>query len=232
MRQVTFREAICQVILQASFVAGKVTRMNRPGVPEPQSSDRGDVLDRIVQQWSHELPELDTQAMATIGRLQRAARYVDARVERELARFGLNLSEFNILAALRRSGAPYRLAPAELSRTLLLTSGGLTKRIDRLQAAGIVSRAPDPDDGRGVLVALTDSGHALFRDALSAHLENEDNTLAALDREERAQLAELLRRLLVSFGDGVHSRRDRAYRIERRIQEHRRDTSGPTSRLP
>lgn len=178
--------------------------------------ETADIVDRIVAQWAKERPDLDTRAMATIGRLQRVARYVDREVERELARFGLNLNEFNVLAALRRSGEPYQLSPAELSRTLLLTSGGMTKRIESLRRAGLVTRVPDPEDGRGLLVGLTEEGNATLGQALEAHVQNEERALAALDPDERDQLASLLRTLLISYGDDTHGHRDRTYRLERR----------------
>ncbi|MGH3428853.1 MAG: MarR family winged helix-turn-helix transcriptional regulator [Mycobacteriales bacterium] len=178
-----------------------------------------DIVDRIVEQWAGERPDLDTRAMATIGRVQRVARYLDREIERELARFGVNLNEFNVLAALRRSGAPYQLAPAELSRMLLLTSGGLTKRIDRLHHAGLVTRVPDPEDGRGLLVGLTERGNGLLTEAMTAHIQNENKALAALTPEESDQLAALLRTLLLSYGDGSQHHRDRNYRLERRRSE-------------
>jgi DNA-binding MarR family transcriptional regulator len=185
-----------------------------------------DIVDRIVEQWARERPELDTRAMATIGRLQRVARYLDREIERELARFGVNLNEFNVLAALRRAGAPYQLSPAELSRTLLLTSGGLTKRIDRLHRVGLVTRVPDPEDGRGLLVGLTEPGNRMLTEAMTAHIQNENKALAALTHEEGDQLAALLRTLLLSYGDGVQHHRDRNYRLERRRSESAR-ADGP-----
>lgn len=185
-------------------------------MPDPNARD---IVDRIVEQWAREQPTLDTRAIATIGRLQRVARYIDRQVERELARFGVNLNEFNVLAALRRSGAPYELAPAELSRTLLLTSGGLTKRVDRLHRAGLVKRTPDPEDGRGLLVSLTERGNETLNQAMTAHIRNEDKALAALTPEEGDQLAGLLRTLLLSYGDGAQHHRDRNYRLERRRSE-------------
>ena len=184
-----------------------------------EDTDSGDNVDRIVAQWARELPDLDTRPMATIGRLQRVTRFVDREVERELARYGLNLNEFNVLAALRRAGKPYVLSPAELSRTLLLTSGGLTKRIESLRRAGFVSRVPDPEDGRGLLVGLTTEGADVLSEAMSAHIQNEDRALAALTEEQRDQLTSLLRTLLLSYGDGTRGHRDRAYRLERRKTE-------------
>jgi DNA-binding MarR family transcriptional regulator len=177
----------------------------------------GDNLDRIVAQWAREMPELDTRSMATIGRILRVSRFLEREVDRELARFGLNQSEFNVLAALRRAGEPYQLAPAELSRTLMLSSGGLTKRVDRLQHAGLVHRSPDPEDGRGLLVGLTTAGNEMLIVSLTAHLQNEERALAPLSQEQQEQLAGLLRVLLLAYGDGNQNHRGRAYRRERRI---------------
>jgi DNA-binding MarR family transcriptional regulator len=179
-------------------------------------TEGADNLDRIVAQWAEEKPELDTRSMATVGRLLRTSRIVEREVERELARFGLNQSEFNVLAALRRSGEPYQLSPAELSSMLLLTSGGLTKRIDRLTQAGFVMRAPDPEDGRGLLVGLTTMGNEILEVSLEAHVRNEERALAALDLEQRNQLDALLRTLLLAYGDRGQDHVGRAFRRERR----------------
>jgi DNA-binding MarR family transcriptional regulator len=176
----------------------------------------GDNLDRIVAQWAEEKPELDTRSMATVGRLLRTSRIVEREVERELARFGLNQSEFNVLAALRRSGQPYQLSPAELSSMLLLSSGGLTKRVDRLHRAGFVMRAPDPEDGRGLLVGLTTVGNEILEVSLDAHIKNEERALAALDLDQRDALDKLLRTLLVAYGDRGQAHLGRAFRRERR----------------
>jgi DNA-binding MarR family transcriptional regulator len=161
-----------------------------------------DHIDRIVADWVRERPELDLLPVAVVGRILRASRYLERDVERELATFGLTISEFNALSALRRSGAPYRLSPKHLSSALLLSSGGLTKLLERLEGAGLVRRQPDPEDGRGLLVVLTQAGHALQEEAFAAHLENEEELLAALNAEERATLAAALRKLLASFEAG------------------------------
>jgi DNA-binding MarR family transcriptional regulator len=161
-----------------------------------------DHIDRILAEWERERPELDLLPIAVVGRILRAARYLDREVERELARFGLTISEFNALSALRRTGAPYRLSPKHLSSSLLLSSGGLTKLLERLEAPGLIVREPDPDDGRGVLVRLTDAGKALQEEAFAAHRENEAELLAALDENERADLGDLLRNLLATLEAG------------------------------
>src|SRR5712691_10825370 len=117
-----------------------------------------DHVDWIIEAWAQEMQGADTSAMAVVGRLLRASRHLEREIERQLALFDLNITEFNILAALRRAGAPYRLAPVDLSRSLLLTSGGLTKRVDRLELEGLIERSPDLGDRRSVLVGLTPAG--------------------------------------------------------------------------
>jgi DNA-binding MarR family transcriptional regulator len=169
-----------------------------------------DHVDWIVEAWAREMPGVDTTPMALVGRLLRASRHLQRDIERRLAAFGLNITEFNVLAALRRTGSPYRMAPVELSRSLLLSSGGLTKRIDRLELHGFIERSPDPDDRRSVLVGLTPAGRELIEEAVSAHLRNEAVLIAPLSPEQRDALTGVLRTLLVSLEDGPQLRRRRA----------------------
>jgi DNA-binding MarR family transcriptional regulator len=163
----------------------------------------GDHIDRIVSDWDRERPELDVRPVAVVGRILRAARYLEREIERELASFGLGLTEFNALSALRRAGRPHSLSPKQLGTALLLSSGGLTKLLERLEAEGLVSREPDPHDGRGVVVRLTDAGRRLQDEAFEAHLTNEEELLAPLDDEERAAVGDALRGLLTAFEAGA-----------------------------
>src|SRR4030095_15414161 len=117
-----------------------------------------DDVDRIVAQWAQERPDLGTEAMAVFGRIYRIARNVGDRQEHVYAQFGINRGEFDVLATLRRSGEPYQLSPKALCAHMMLTSGGMTGRLDRLQRAGLVSRTPDPDDRRALVITLTDRG--------------------------------------------------------------------------
>jgi DNA-binding MarR family transcriptional regulator len=158
-----------------------------------------DHVDRIVHEWANEYPGLDTEAMAVIGRILRIARYLERDVELELDRFGLSISEFNALSALRRRGAPHALSPTELSRGLMLSSGGLSKLVERLEARGLVVRTPDATDGRGVAVALTTAGRELQEAAIEAHVANENELLGPLDPDAREELTRILRTLLVAF---------------------------------
>jgi DNA-binding MarR family transcriptional regulator len=171
-----------------------------------------DHVDRIIEAWAREMPGVDTSPMAVVGRLLRASRHLQRGIERQLAVFGLNMTEFNILAALRRTGTPYRIAPADLSRSLLLTSGGLTKRIDRLEVEGLIERSPALDDRRSVLVGLTPAGLAVIDEAVAVHLRTEAQLIESLSLEDRDALTSVLRTLLASFEDGYQSSRRRVPR--------------------
>ncbi|MGA7357006.1 MAG: MarR family transcriptional regulator [Candidatus Cybelea sp.] len=160
-----------------------------------------DRIDRILAQWNRERPDLDTRAMGLVGRIQRTAAALRPRLDDTHGRSGLAGESFDVLASLRRSGRPYQLSPTQLYREMMLTSGAMTNRIDRLEEAGLVSRRPDPQDRRGTLVRLTAKGKALIDAATSEHVANEERLLAGLSTREQLQLGELLRKLLLSLGD-------------------------------
>jgi DNA-binding MarR family transcriptional regulator len=160
-----------------------------------------DRIDRILAQWQHERPDLDTAAMGLIGRIQRAAAALRPLLDEAHARAGLQGESFDVLASLRRSGRPYQLSPTHLYREMMLTSGAMTNRIDRLEEAGLVSRQPDPRDRRGTLVRLSAKGKALIDTAATQHVVNENRLLAGLRAREQSQLTELLKKLLISLGD-------------------------------
>ncbi|MCB2175043.1 MAG: MarR family transcriptional regulator [Actinomycetales bacterium] len=160
-----------------------------------------DHVGRILAQWHRERPDLDVSPMGVIGRLHRLARVLDAELAPVFAAEGLRDGDFDVLAALRRSGAPYELSPGELVRTTMVTSGATSKRLDRLEAAGLVARRPDPDDARGRRVRLTDGGVATVDRLVAAHVGNEHRLLAGLDADDRAALAVLLERWGRALGD-------------------------------
>lgn len=160
-----------------------------------------DHLDFVLDQWARERPDLDVSAMGVIGRLSRLSRLVGTELEKAFGMHGLDRGAFDMLATLRRSGPPFTLTPAGLMRASMVTSGAITQRLDRLEARGWVTRSPSDTDGRGVLVALTDSGLALIDAALADHVANEERILASLSAEQREQLASILRQLLLALGD-------------------------------
>jgi len=162
---------------------------------------RQDHVDHIVRQWNRERPDLDVSPMTVIARMSRLSRFFERSIEEVLARYGLNESQFGVLAALRRAGPPFCLSPTQLYNSLLISSGAMTNRLERLTAMGLVERIPDPKDRRSVLVALTPAGRKVVDEALTAHVENEHRLLASLTQEERRTLARLLRKLLLGFED-------------------------------
>ncbi|KMW47340.1 MarR family transcriptional regulator [Ralstonia insidiosa] len=152
---------------------------------------------QAVEQWNRERPDLDVGSMLLLGRLGEAALVIAReRLNPLFADFGLQPGEFDVLATLRRSGAPYALTPTALYDATMMSSGGMTNRIDRLQQAGWVERRPNPEDGRGTLVALTKAGFALIDKAVSAHVENQRAVLSVLTDAEQRQLAKLLAKLI------------------------------------
>ncbi|MFD4657783.1 MarR family winged helix-turn-helix transcriptional regulator [Kitasatospora sp. NPDC058444] len=164
---------------------------------EEQRQDRDrdrdeDHVARIQAAWRRERPDLDVSPLGVIGRLHRLADRLTAELVLVYQRFGLGEGEFDVLAALRRAGAPYERAPGELAAHTMVTTGAMTKRIDRLERAGLVTRRPAVDDRRGRVVALTDAGLRLIDEAFTAHLRNEHRLLAHLSPEEAAALRGLL----------------------------------------
>lgn len=160
---------------------------------EPHDDGPTDAVDRILAQWARERPDLDASPMGIIGRISRLERLVRPRLNACFAEHGLESWEFDVLATLRRSGPPFRLRVGALVDQMMITSGSMTNRIDRLEARGLVTRLPDEEDGRVVLVALTDAGRTLIDTAVEAHVANEHAILAELSPDERAHLADTLR---------------------------------------
>jgi DNA-binding MarR family transcriptional regulator len=159
---------------------------------------RVDEIDRLVAEWSRERPDLDTSASHTLTRITRLALLQQASFAPVFARYGLTWGEHLVLAALRRAGPPFRMTPTTLSSSLLLSSGAMTNRLDRLEGMGLVRRLPDPTDRRGRLVELTAKGRRLVDQAVVDHIADEDKLIAPLSRAERQRLAGLLRKLLLS----------------------------------
>jgi DNA-binding MarR family transcriptional regulator len=158
-----------------------------------------DEVDRIVADWRRERPDLDVAPLEVLSRLTRLARLLDRARRRAFAAHDLEPWEVDGLAALRRAGAPYELAPGRLVDRTLVTSGTMTNRVDRLAARGLVQRRPDPDDRRGVLVALTEDGRRTVDAAMADLLASETELLRPLDEPGRERLVVLLRRLLGQF---------------------------------
>ena len=155
-----------------------------------------DPIERIVEEWGRARPDLDTTAMAVMGRVHRLSRAVAEQVEQRFRVSGVGRGDYDVLASLRRAGDPPVLTPGELCGRLMLSSAGVTGRIDRLERAGLVRRRDNPDDGRGVLVELTAAGRELVDRLVTEDMEHQAPWVAALSERERAQLVKLLGKLL------------------------------------
>lgn len=162
--------------------------------------NKPDRADRVVDQWRSERPDLDPTPFLVIGRMHRVANALTTELVSVYAEFGLGEGEFDVLATLRRQGGDFALTPSDLSEQTVVTSGAVTKRVDRLVARGYVERRQSGTDGRSRLVALTPSGQKLIDEAFTAHMANEARLIAALSPTERAGLERGLRVLAQSLG--------------------------------
>lgn len=158
-----------------------------------------DRIDKILEQWRRERPDLDTTAMGLFGRMRNLTLHLSREMEKTFARFDLNSANFDMLATLRRSGEPYALSPSDLMDTMMVSSGTMTNRIDQLEKAGLVSRSQNPNDGRSFLISLTPEGFKLIDAAVTAHVETQARLVSSLSPEERTAIDGLLRNYLASF---------------------------------
>ena len=164
------------------------------------TSKARDHVDWIADQWLAERPQLDIAPLATHGRVRRVSALFERMLGEAVAPHGINIGEFEVLAAIRRSGEPFELNPSDLRHALIVSGGTITNRIARLTRKGLVSRRRQPSDGRGLLVGLTPEGLRVFDAAFDAYVETLDILVAPIvDRQDR--LATLLRELLLPFGD-------------------------------
>jgi DNA-binding MarR family transcriptional regulator len=165
-----------------------------------------DHVDDILRQWGRERPDVDVSAMAIIGRISRLERLISVRLDQVFQEHRLEAWEFDVLATLRRSGPPYELSAGQLLNAMMITSGTMTNRIDRLEHRRFVRRRKDPADGRVVLVALTPTGRRRVDAALQAHAANELNIIASLSQRDRNELIRVLRRLHLALDTNHHRR--------------------------
>ncbi len=158
-----------------------------------------DEVDRLVEAWQRERPDLELGPMQVLSRVSRLSHHLDRARRASFSDHGIESWEFDVLAALRRAGSPYELSPGRLIKETLVTSGTMTNRVDRLVTRGLVERLPDPHDRRGVLVRLTAEGRAKVDGALASLLTREQELLAGLDTTSQQHLATLLRSLVAPF---------------------------------
>jgi DNA-binding MarR family transcriptional regulator len=163
------------------------------------SSGMHDEVDQLVEAWQRERPDLDLRPMEVLSRISRLGHHLDRARRQAFAEHGIESWEFDVLAALRRAGAPYQLSPGRLIKETLVTSGTMTNRVDRLATRGLVARLPDPNDRRGVLVRLTEQGRTAVDGALEGLLARERDLLGGLNATDHKKLASLLRALTAPF---------------------------------
>lgn len=167
----------------------------------PSARQVPDPIDAIVGQWATERPDLDGAVMGVVGRHMAVARLIEGEIDARARRHGVDLREGDVLFALRRSGAPYRLTPSAISETLMVSSGTLTSRLDRLERKGFIRRVPHPTDRRSTEVELTPEAVKVVDRAIEEHLAHEQAMLEALSERELAQLDRLNRKLLAHLGE-------------------------------
>jgi DNA-binding MarR family transcriptional regulator len=172
-----------------------------------QGRSPGDAVDAIIVQWRGERPDLDPSAKHVTGRIVRLAslflQEFERNKQRALGDYGLNEGDFGVLAPLRRSGEPFELTPTELARHRMITSGGMTAALDRLEKKGMVVRVPNPTDRRGSLVRLTELGRTVVDASMVLHAETEHKLVAPLSEHEANELQRILRKLLLATESGV-----------------------------
>jgi len=157
-----------------------------------------DIIDELQDDWSEERPDLDSEAMGVVLRIQALEKILGDQVAERLREHGLQWWQYDVLSALRRQGKPFRMAATELADASMLTSGAMTNRIDRLEQRGLVRRLTDPEDRRRVLVELTPEGIERVESATKARFEIATAAVSGLDRKSRRQLSNLLRLLLLA----------------------------------
>jgi len=161
-----------------------------------------DRVDGIIREWHARRPKLDFSSLEVVTRVIRASHFLQAKLDGIAEAYGLShTGDLDVLTDLDRAGPPHQRTPSELADSLLLTTGGMTVRLNRLQRAGLIERLPNPHDGRGVLVRLTPIGKELAEDALATLLDTQAASLGTLQPSEQADLADLLRTLLQGLGD-------------------------------
>lgn len=174
----------------------------------------GDQVEVILDEWRRERPELDPSPMGIFGRITRVYGLAHRRLASLLQGFDLTPASFDVLANLRRAGYPYRRTPSELATFSMLTSGGMTIRLDKLEDKGLIKRVPAPNDRRVMYAELTDAGRALIDRVIGAHLEQEESMLAQLSAAQRRTLASCLATLeqTIDALDGDQARNRRSIR--------------------
>ena len=199
--------------------------------PTGSPASEADHVDGVLAEWRKEQPLLDTSPLAVVARIGRAAALLDRGLNANFSRYGINRTDRDALASLRRVGAPYLRTPTELYRALMRSSGGITHIIDRLEEQDLVKRTPDPADRRGLNVRLTRKGRALVDRAGPTHLDTERHMLAPLTKQEQAELARLLRKLLIGLEEQSANDPTTPHAIDAHPQDRSRQPTGRRRRF-
>ncbi|MFN8223507.1 MAG: MarR family transcriptional regulator [Gaiellales bacterium] len=160
---------------------------------------RPDIVDRALEVWRHELPDLDLETEGLVERIHKLSRYLDQSLGETAATYGLTIAEWSLLGTIRKNGAPYRVPAGKLAEQIGITAGALTGRLDRLETRGLLRRTPDATDRRVTWIELTDEGYALWRSAVDVQAKREQLVASALDPRQQKRLNALLRHLMLSF---------------------------------
>ncbi|UUM31931.1 MarR family winged helix-turn-helix transcriptional regulator [Vibrio japonicus] len=158
-----------------------------------------DVVDRVTEQWAQEKPELKTEPMAIMGRILRIAKHMENEVAKLHKRYGLKFGEFDVLATLRRSGEPFSLTPSALMGSMLLTSGAMTNRLDKLESKGLIARTHSKEDRRSVSVKLTQEGTKLIDEMMQVHVDLQHSLIKGMSPKQKTELNQYLKVCLAEF---------------------------------
>lgn len=157
-----------------------------------------DRVDKIIQQWHQERPDLNVEPMEIIGRIKQLSQHLSREMERTFSTYGLNGASFDVLATLRRSGAPYALSPSDLMNSTMVTSGTMTNRINQLVKGGLVERTSNPQDARSFVISLTKEGHTLIDQVLNDHVKTQAQLTSVLTEEDKKTFNLILRKFLTN----------------------------------
>jgi DNA-binding MarR family transcriptional regulator len=163
-----------------------------------------DWLDESLTRWAREIPDLDTTTEGIVERIEILGKAFELSLQETLTQYGLDRRSYHLLGSIRRNGPPYRRTPGQLAAGVRLSSGAMTNRLDRMEAAGLIRRLPDPNDRRGTLVEPTEAGHAIWDQTTGTQARREALIASVLDPAEREELHRLLRRLMRAFPDKTH----------------------------
>lgn len=165
----------------------------------PPAPEERDLVDVSLEAWLREFPHMDVATEGLVARIHKISRYIDRTLSETAAEFGLTMGDWELLSSLRRQGPPYRMSPTELAKDMMLSSGTMTNRLDKLEEQGLIIRHPHPEDRRGIQVELTDKGRDLWGTAVDVQAAKEKMFADALSDEEKEMANDLLRKMMLAF---------------------------------